>query len=203
MAVTSTQTVDWKQRFVAELKRDKKKATLLALLALVCLVVGIRAAAKMSSAGAAPPPAPAETPEHAGGADLLSLAARIEDRPGGPSRLDGWVSKRPADGSVVRDLFVGSMEGYAKAEKATRDKRDTGPTAAEAEMLREKKIRARAAGLKLQSTMLGSHPAAIINSKLVRAGEFIDGFRVVEIQAKYCLLECDGVPVRLGTGSMD
>jgi hypothetical protein len=49
----------------------------------------------------------------------------------------------------------------------------------------------------LQSTIISDDPRAVINGQFVGAGELIEGFKVVEVTAKACVLVQDGVRVRL------
>ena len=65
---------------------------------------------------------------------------------------------------------------------------------------RMRRIRAEEADLVLQSTIVGTSPTAIINDRVVRVGETIGGFRVIEVTARNCVVEKNEVKVRLYMG---
>ncbi|HAU37238.1 MAG TPA: hypothetical protein DCX07_05925, partial [Phycisphaerales bacterium] len=58
-------------------------------------------------------------------------------------------------------------------------------------------IHAQARALNLQSTMLGAVPTALLNDRVLRVGEWVNGFRVAEIGASWCVVEKSGVQIRL------
>ena len=51
--------------------------------------------------------------------------------------------------------------------------------------------------MQLQSTIMNADPVAVINARLLRGGDVIEGFRVVAIQAREVTLEKDGKKVVL------
>jgi hypothetical protein len=53
----------------------------------------------------------------------------------------------------------------------------------------------------LQSTFIGSTPTAVVNGRVLRVGESINGFKVVEITARACVVEQGEVKVRLEMSS--
>jgi hypothetical protein len=81
---------------------------------------------------------------------------------------------------------------------------------ARADQRRQKQIRlenlqAAATRLKLQSTLMGTHPRAMIEGRLVRVGETVRSesteFRLIGIEARRIVLERDGVKVEVPMGS--
>ena len=54
-----------------------------------------------------------------------------------------------------------------------------------------------ARSLKLQTTIVGAHPRAVINGQLVGPGDKIAGFTVRRILDRKVIVEMDGVQVRL------
>jgi hypothetical protein len=57
--------------------------------------------------------------------------------------------------------------------------------------------KAAAAKLKLQSTVLGTMPTALVNGQLVREGDTVDSFQVVKIEARKIIVEQDGVTLQI------
>jgi hypothetical protein len=49
----------------------------------------------------------------------------------------------------------------------------------------------------LQSTMTSANPSAVINGRVLRLGEWLNGFQVVEISPRACKVEKRGVRVTL------
>jgi len=60
-----------------------------------------------------------------------------------------------------------------------------------------KAVAAQARALTLQSTVVSATPTAIINGRVLRAGEWINGFQVTHITSHTCTLEKKGISVVL------
>jgi hypothetical protein len=58
-------------------------------------------------------------------------------------------------------------------------------------------VRIAAASLKLESTIMGAHPGAMVNGNMVRVGDTVDGFRVLSIEARQIIVEREGVKLAL------
>jgi hypothetical protein len=58
-------------------------------------------------------------------------------------------------------------------------------------------VRIAAASLKLESTIMGAHPGAMVNGNMVREGDDVAGFRVVSIEARQVIVEREGVKLAL------
>ena len=115
------------------------------------------------------------------------------------NRRDAYIEKIKA--GITRDLFhyasenfpltdrekveVGTPKGSASApvdDKAIQKKVD--------ELLRAR-ARSLAGGLKLQSTIIGSSPMAIINGRLLRVAQKIAGFTLLSVTNRKCTLETE------------
>ncbi len=85
--------------------------------------------------------------------------------------------------------------------------------ASQADQKRQKQIRSEnlqlaASSLKLQTTIMGSSPKALIDGRMVRAGDTVDSkasgfaisFRVLQIEARHIVIEKDGVKLELRMG---
>ena len=85
--------------------------------------------------------------------------------------------------------------------------------ASQADQKRQKQIRSEnlqlaASTLKLQTTLMGSVPKALIDGRMVRAGDLLEtkssdlsmSFRVVQIEPRRVVIERDGVKIELKMG---
>jgi len=51
--------------------------------------------------------------------------------------------------------------------------------------------------MKLQTTMMGNPPQAMVNGELVKEGDIIGGFVVVQIQPRRVVIQQDGVVLEI------
>ncbi len=114
--------------------------------------------------------------------------------------VDAWetVTYRPP-GSTPRNLFQYDPRPYKRTTMEV-DGVDIAklPEEASDEAFRIAAVRKAAAGLTLQSVMKNQVPHAIINGQLVKSGERIEGFEIVQIADRTVLLKKDGIVVRIG-----
>jgi hypothetical protein len=115
-----------------------------------------------------------------------------------------WLAqpRRP----VERNLFAIHLEYYARANEtapATESPEDPEKSANEAaDQDREKQIllgnlQSQAATMKLQTTVMGPVPTALVNGQLVKEGDSIDGFKVVRIDPRRMVIEQAGVTLEI------
>ncbi len=191
---------NWWERLVVELKRDKKKTTILALLLVVTGVVGGRMIVKQlapSQAGAAAVPATAVAPS-AVATTPHTVSGMLPEY-----QNDSSVERKKyilqIDHTISRDIFVPNEEYFALEKPVSKSKvvLPDAPKTDNKEAERQA-IRAQAQTLTLQCTIDGVTPTAIINGSVVRAGEWINGFKVVKVTSRECTLEKKGVTVILG-----
>jgi hypothetical protein len=181
---------------MSQVRRDLKKVVILAVLLVILVVVGVsqtgRRAGPSSAAGAVTPArhvgvgpsAGAGGPQGAGRAGAAKLNGPTEDDEDLPD-----LSKQ----AVNRDLFLVSPLHFPPEEKAKAVPQ--APVAENPAAKREAEVRilqAQAKALTLQSTMVGAVPTAIVNGQVLRVGEWISGFQVVEIAARSCTIEKQG-----------
>lgn len=190
-----------KDRLLAEVRRDPKKASILGVLALVFLIVGVREVARRTGS---PSTVRAATPlaSNAGGATGLRRPVNAVQAPslpkGGNRQGDSSmaIQKAPVD----RDIFTPNVAYFPVEEKAkpstvVSSTQVVDPTAkAEAAKLQ---VQAQAKALSLQSTVVGAVSTAIINGRVLRVGDWISDFQVVEINSRSCQLEKSGIRVVL------
>ncbi len=198
----TTNVPDWKRKFAAELKRDKKKTAILGALVIVAGIVGGRllirpGAPANASAAIAPAASPAPTASVAVSAPPVAEARQTGRRDADRRK---YIQDLPRD--FRRDLFHPNSEYYTPtAVIVSTEKVNDKPSDAEQQAAQREQevqaVHAQARALNLQSTMLGSTPTALVNDRVLRVGEWVNGFRVAEIGASWCVVEKSGVQIRL------
>jgi hypothetical protein len=198
---------NWITQLTSAARRDPKKAV--ALIALVA-VLGLmwiktfgpgkpKRASAATVAGAtstgknvpAPQPAPRGTSTH-------PALTKWADAPVSPItrnlfaiKLEFFPLEGPRIGSGAEKR--GDEGFWAKLEKSLilqADQRDK----------RENQIanyRKDAAQLKLQSTIMGPNPKAMVNGELVGEGDVVANFRVVQIEARRMIIEREGIRLEI------
>jgi len=215
MAKMSSNPANWKDRLKAELGRDKKKTIILSILLTVGGVVGgklviTQALPSDADAVEAAPTDPAASEQAvADPADLTAWA------PAGASRdqarraeylaqMDRSITGNPfkvnlssfpgigADGAECghNPLAVGWLGTVH--QRLVQKQRQQGE-----QLARARAVRTEAEALTLQTIMLGSSPAVLINGQVLRQGERIDGFVIKSIDINRCVVSKDGVDVEL------
>lgn len=200
--------------FVTQFKADKKKAAALVVVALVMAGVYARLLlkpkAKLESAEAAAV-APTATPPTVSNGD----SAPRSEGPAPNSLAAASIRGETLSRQFVRDLFdtdlsifLPSDETAAKAKLSAA----TQPTWASkwlrqfSRQMQERsrraersrlEIEAEAAKLQLQGTILGPTPKASISGRIVKEGDTIAGFRVMDIGPRHVGLLKSGCHVRL------
>jgi len=196
MPVKNTPTGNWKQRLLADLKADKRKAALLAVLAVVAAVV----IARMTLRGGAPSPARAALATATPPAVAAPRASAAPTDQAPPRAAPARSPASPEAHRFARDIFLPNPDFFPPAEPAQSPKLvgATQPASPESEeeSLR-KSVQAQARSLMVQSTMISAQPTAIINGRVLRVGEWITGFEVVSISARGCVVRRSGVSVAL------
>jgi len=183
---------DWRQRVTAELKRDKKKTMILAILLLVAAIV----LGRTLLTGVAPQQA------NAAGVDAV---VQVPEPPGEfvePARQDRAAVREyinQLDHSVDRDIFAMNRDFYPPEVPSERPEL-LGQAETDADQqykAQQQLMQAQARALLLQSTMISSRPTAIINGRVLRVGEWINGFEVVEITPRSCVVAKNDVNIIL------
>lgn len=181
---------------MSQVRRDPKKVVILAVLLVILAVVGVsqtgRRAGPSSAEGAV------TAGRHAGvGGSAIAGGPQAAGRAGaakpkGQAESDEDLPDLSTQ-AVNRDLFLVSPLHFPPEEKAKAVPQapvvENPATRREAEL---RILQAQAKALALQSTMVGSVPTAIVNGQVLRVGEWISGFQVVEIAARSCTIEKQG-----------
>jgi hypothetical protein len=189
-----------KNRLLGEVRRDPKKASILGVLALLFLTVSVREIARRVGSPSSGSAATARACG-AGGATSLHRTASGVQAPGVPNAQDRADSSAPvAKATVDRDIFTPNVAYYPVEEKANPNTVVSAAQVvdpivkAEAEKLR---VQAQAKALSLQSTVVGTVPRAIINGRVLRVGDWVRDFQIVQINSRSCQLEKSGIRVML------
>lgn len=191
----------YKKQFIAELKRDKKKATILAVLSLVCLFVGGRILFKGGPAATANASvaAKAVTSEPASTAPTGGVTFAMPARPMSNGEPAAELRLVADDEAIKRDLFAMNPDFFPPVEQAKAVKSLNDPK--EAEEAKRKALRTRveneASKLHLEGTIAGASPIAIINGKVVQVNEWISGFEVTGIDTGSCMIAKEGIQLKL------
>jgi hypothetical protein len=183
---------NFQKQVFAELKRDKKKTAIMAVLLLVAVALVGRVVLKAGKPAMASAATTVKNPP----------AARLA-RSSDPAATESGESDRekvrnlgPIDTTITRDIFATNPKYFPSGKTvdvpAEIEAARTDDLAAEREA-----ILARARELSLQSTVLSASPTAIIEGQVLRVGDTINGYNVVEIGPRQCTLEKNGVRVSI------
>ncbi len=206
----------WWATLRAHLAADQRKTIALAVLSVIMVVVWVRLIFKSDTSIAAASqmeivPELVAMNREAPSAVQTSGAAPVADM----SQEKQRVPLTPVDVSTVsrefaRDLFAADWETFPHAlatqpsdGDASRPRSLVGRIreAARAESARQRRraenVRREAAGLVVQSTVIGQEPSAMVSGKLVHVGDRLGDLDVVEIRAGQVVVRKDGVRVIL------
>jgi hypothetical protein len=200
-------------KLVRQAKADPKKASVLGVLVLVMLVLWVR---MMAGGGSGPSRASANiTAGSRGGDGGGVLTSDNYRRPGGRSTptlkaLMDWAQRPIAP--LSRNPFVINYDYYP--QDGTRPALPRAPQGdgfwdqlaksmtARADSIKEhqmlvENLRLQAAQLKVQSTVMGAKPRALINGEFVGEGSIVASFRVAKIEARRIVLEREGIKLEV------
>lgn len=175
-----------------ELRKDKRKTAMAVVLA--CVVVGL--GLKLTVSGPEASQA-ASTPVTVVPDD--TIMQRAADIAGPETDAAGKAEYiRNIDRNIDRDIFqpklsafgIQASAGPAETSAEVTEQREAGQD-------RRRRIEGEAQALRLESTVVSATPTVILNGKVLTVGDAINGFRVEEIKPHACLLEKEGVRIRL------
>ncbi len=135
-------------------------------------------------------------------------AAATEDKPAPKTRKPAAPETEPLSAnSGVRTIYVTLSETLQRDLFAIDSRHFAQSVAADADSITQEKSAAHpadereaaglAAGLRLQSTVLGVEPRALINGQVMTPGEIIRGFRLQQVLDRQVVLERDGLAIVL------
>lgn len=200
-----TELPSWVRQAIATIRRDPRKTGILLALVAVLGFMWIRTFGPGRSRPA-PAPAAVRSTTSAGSGNRSVGSSRVAH-----PRLLKWVEGPVAP--VSRNLFAVNLE-YFPVERprngaGVREQGDDGfwgklekslTLQADQRHKRENQIanyKAQAAQLKLQSTIMGPQPKAMLNGELVGEGDIIASFRVLKIEARRVIVEREGIRLEI------
>jgi len=187
-----------KDRLLAALRRDLKKASILGVLTLVLLVIGVREVAKRAGS---PKAGSAATAQVSGQLRVPSLrkpvakSAQADNLSSGRNGADASAMDMPRL-LVNRDIFTPNV-AYFPVEQQDKPAQVIAATTGALREAQKRQAQAQAQALSLQSTVVGLVSTAIINGRVLRVGDWINDFQVVKITSRNCQLEKSGIRVML------
>lgn len=195
------------------IKSDPRKAGILAVLAVVMLVMWGRLALTGKSA---PKGASASA---VGKREAASTASKKKTDRFSPSASSAQASSslhewlRGSIAPLQRNLFSVNLDYFpsdsTKINRTLRQPDGDGfwdqlakSMTAQADQKKERQIlienlQLQAAQLRLQSTMMGPVPKALLNEQFVKVGDVIAKFRIVKIEARRIVVEREGVKLEI------
>ena len=202
------QIANFRKQLVRGAKADPRKAGVLGALAVVMVFMWVRLL------GGKTGPAPAAAGVSSARLDSAlspSLSKLVAPKAAGAQQqLEEWLKRPisplsrnvftvnydffPQDGSKLSTLRVPQGDGFwdqlAKSMTARADQKR------EREVLVEN-LRLQAAQLKVQSTVMGARPRALMNGELVSEGDVVASFRVTKIEARRVVVEREGIKLEI------
>ncbi len=209
----------------APIRNDPKKSAVLAVLTVLMAVLGVRQFAGSGS------------PAKASGAQPGTNLALDKSTPD-TSAITGEASNASSEASLRvsqwlglpikaldRNLFETKLENFQRLDSTTTANVAEVPMklfweqlakslASQADQKKQKQIRSEnlqlaAGALRLQTTIMGPSPRALIDGRMVRTGDMVEAkspsmtvsFRVVQIEARRIVVEREGVQIELKMGA--
>ena len=179
----------WLKQQKEMLLQDKKKLGLIVGLLCVMLLLWGRLILKQVPRTAVAKPAPSSaTVSSTPSTDALRRKVIATDKPIVEVHLPP-VSKR--------DLFALDMSDYPVEEPAVeKPKSDTVRDEVKVDAV-DVQLKAMVGRIRLQSTVLGTRPCAVINGRIVQAGQIFEGMILKEVASRQVIMEFNGRLVRL------
>jgi hypothetical protein len=200
------------KKVLAAVRRDPQKAGILTVLVAILLVLQMRL--RLSSDGG-PSKATAAAPTQSGNSTGVLSANHEPTDPATALRafMEGTIAP------VKRNLFVIDLERFPQDNGRTTSANTAGSgfwdelaksMTARADVKRERQIllenvQQQAAELRLQSTVMGASPRAVIDGELVGEGDVVAAksgenrvsFRVLKIEARRIIVEREGIKLAI------
>jgi hypothetical protein len=187
-------------QLVRQAKGDPKKATILGVLLLIMAVVIVKSSSSSPSVSSAN----INVPRSPIGSDPPKPP---NNKPSSGAALAAWA-RGPIPPALSRNLFVVNYECFPQdGTKPVLVRISHGDgfwdqlaksMASRADLKMEREVllanmRTEAEKLKVQSTMMGASPKALINGELVSEGDVVASFRVSKIEPRRIVLEREGI----------
>jgi hypothetical protein len=198
----------WSEKAMTAVRASPGKSSILTGLVLIMAIAWIRvlvgghtnpAFARGASTAAAPAamvftqePADSHQPAQQGGPSLVQWA-RQAVRPLTRNPFAVPLEYYPTDASKNDDPTSTGTGYWNLVSKSMSSRADQQ----EQRQILIDNIRIAAEALKLDSTIMGATPGAMVNGQMVREGSVVNGFRVLKIEARQLIVEREGVKLAI------
>ncbi len=169
--------------YMVELRRSPVKSSAIALLLAVGLLLWGRLLLK-------------EVPRTASAWEQLT--AQIDSGSNPITRGAGGTIELAEPGPMTRDLFQLDPSRYRRTRSDDGGSGGAKFGGPDAENDIRTAVLSAAGGLRLTSVIEGEAPLVIINNRLLRRGDTIEGFTVIRLERRSVILERQGIKVRVG-----
>lgn len=201
--MTSVQSLTtWSEKAMNAMRASPAKAAVMIGLLLIMVVAWIRVLAgghtNPATAQAAAVPPARTAPQ------LSDDSAPYHSSTDSGPTIQQWARQQPQP--LKRNPFIVPMDFYASDGAKTADSASAGgywnqvgkSMSSRADQQEQRQILVdnvliAAEALKLESTIMGATPGAMINGQLVAEGSEIEGFRVLKIEPRQIIVEREGV----------
>jgi hypothetical protein len=205
-----TRTPSVFDKIAAAVRNDPRRAGILTVLVVILIVLQIRLAMKRNGAEtalASSMPSSVSSRSHNRAAPNTSVFAT---KPASSATVRGWIDSPPAP--LTRNLFSVDLDQFAQdgsRSVSTHNAANQGfwdelakSMSSRADHKKERQIyienlQRQAADMRLQSTVMGATPKAVINGALVGEGDVVAQFRVVKIEARRITVEREGIKLEI------
>jgi len=192
----------WSDKAIGAVRASPGKSSTLIGLALIMAIAWIRvlvgghtgpAPAQAATTAVAPAAeSSVESPiphQFADSGPSLQQWARLPVRPLTRNPFVVQLDYFPADGSKTDDSASSAVGYWNLISKSMSSRADQQ----EQRQVLIDNVRLAAESLKLDSTIMGANPGAMVNGQMVREGSVVDGFRVLKIESRQMIVEREGV----------
>jgi hypothetical protein len=198
---TALPNISWSEKVISAVRASPGRATVLIGLMLIMVIAWIRV---LLGGHTNPPVAQGATGPAASAMLSADQPASHRLTEPGPS-VQQWARQpmRP----LARNPFAVPLDYYPTDGSKGDDSESTGTgywnlisksMSSRADQQEQRQIlidniRIAAESLKLDSTIMGATPGALVNGQLVREGSIVDGFRVLRIEPRQLIIEREGI----------
>ncbi|HEX8521800.1 MAG TPA: hypothetical protein VF669_06045 [Tepidisphaeraceae bacterium] len=198
-------------RLTASLRKEAKKAAVLTFLVALLFVLWVRMAMRNGEA-----PARANAASNA-----KALSAALEGGGGkgneAASAFKNWLNAPTPD--MNRNIFAINLDHFPQEYRTAVEQANSGggfwgelakSVSAKADVTKERQIllenlQQQASQLRLQTTVMGAKPKAVVNGEFVKEGDVVASgtgearttFRVIKIEARRIIVEREGIKLEI------
>ncbi len=201
----------WLRQIKRNAKEDPKKAGFLTILCVVLVFLVTRQMMKSGGSGPAKTASASSKTTKRGAQAPGNVVARPTISHGAAEAMRQWMLAPPKP--LSRNLFAVKLDYFprdgGRLAKPSRAMNENGfwdevakSMASDADHLRDRQIlidnlRTQAARLRLQTTIMGAEPKALINGELVGENSVVASFRVLKIEARRIIVEREGIKLEI------